>query len=239
MVEVDDKVLATLEEELTRDYRTNKFTTLEKLNLPISKFNNLKFGKNDEVNYYLITTSDITEEGTIILGNPEGSLKQTGGKKGVAKYKINKGDILFPQIGRLRSVGVMVDESSVPYVGNHGLMRIACGADNLDMAFLIKDYLQLSSVGKFIAKSKITIDILKKLPIPIVGNKICGYMEPSIKIKQCKKETRKLQMELGMMEEKLQLNAFQGNHDANRKINDAIKNALKNVMDTLKKVQTI
>jgi len=233
MHEIDYDLVNRLEKELTRNYQTDKFTTLGELGVTVSKFNNIQTGKNDGVNYYLLSTSDISEDGTIILHNPQESLRDNGGTKNITKYQLHKGDIIFPQIGRFKSVGVLIDKPSIPYLGNHGLIRISCGEDRLDMAFMIKDYLQLSSVSEIILKTKITVDLIKILPIPLIDDNIFSYKDPSIRIKQCKEAILELQTELQLTENKLLLNAFQGKHSDNKEISTSVEELLTSLSSVL------
>lgn len=234
-----DKLVYKLEQELIEEYNADKFITLGDLDVMITKFSNVTLGTND-VKYALISTQNIEPEGTVNLLASNVSMRDSGSLKGIEKYKVHKGDIVFPHNSLSFNVaGVVMQEPAFPCVGNHGMMKISCGADNLDLAFMIKDYLQLSAVGRFVSTAKITVPILEMLPIPIVNGQIFNYQEPSIKIKRCKAKVKEIESALILVEEKLQLNAFKGEHDANKDLTNNINSALAYLTEALKSVKSI
>ncbi len=220
-----------------QDFPKNEYIKLKQLGLKVGKFSNVTLGK-DDVQYYLIGTNDITHDGIITLSNPEASIKEKGSSKGVLKYMLKKGDIVFPHSSRLKSIGVMTGEQAIPYVGHHGLMRISCGENNLEMAFLIRDYLQLNDTKKYILdksldnKSKITIETLENLPIPMIEENICGYQKPSMDISKTIRMLNNLRKELILKKEILMINAFSGDYNKNKKI----AKELEKILSTLENI---
>ena len=219
------------------DFPENQYMKLKQLGPKVGKFSNVTLGK-DDVQYYLIGTNDITPDGIIELSKPEASIKEKGSSKGVLKYMLKKGDIVFPHSSRLKSIGVMTGEQAIPYVGHHGLIRISCGENNLEMAFLIRDYLQLSDTKKYIFdessknKSKITIETLENLPIPMMEDNICDYQKPSMDISKIIRMLNKLKTELALKREILMQNAFSGDYNKNSKI----EKDLEEILSTLEKI---
>ena len=125
----------------------------------------------------------------------------------------------------------MTEETEIPYVGHHGLLRISCGKDNLDLAFYIKDYLLLSNIRKTIPKSGITIDFLKGLLIPTNTKDLKGYMKNSIKINRLQNMLNKLNTHLLSNKSKILINAFTKDLDALAKNNIALENITENILE--------
>ena len=214
---------------LSRNKMNNLF--LEELVQSIEKFSNSTLGK-ETVEYYLIGTKHLADDGSISISTDDVK-KNIGNAKSIQKYRLNKGDIIIPHRGHFKSIGVMTKETDIPYVGHHGLLRISCGGDNLDLAFYIKDYLLLSNIRETIPKSGLTIDFLKKLLIPTNTKDLKGYMENSIKINRTQEVLAQLNTHLMSNKHKILINAFTKNVDANSKNNVAINNILGNTEEAL------
>ncbi len=182
----------------------------------IEKFSNVTLG-TDSIDYYLIGTKNLAYDGTIVISVSDEVIHR-GNASTIDKHTIKKGDVIFPYRGRFKSIGVMTSDSKIPYVGHHGMMRISCGEDNLDLAFFIKDYLEQSGARKTVPKTGITIDYLKKLVIPTRTKKLAGYMNSSIEIRRAEEQIKKLTLDLTSSKRKIVLNGFTGNHDANKDI---------------------
>ncbi len=223
--------------ELRNDFRVyegiNEFSTLGDLDFPITKFSNVTLG-NDKIEYGLIGARDITPEGVILFNESSKSLKYTGSKKGVEKYKINKGDIILTHTGRtFRSPGVVTEEPTLPYVGHHGLMKISCGADNLELAFLIKDYISRFNISSY-TKDKISaIDVLEKIPIPIIDGKLLYYKDPAMKFRACRAKARRLDKILEVLTRTLLNNGLKGDRDTNKKLYDQVSIALDKITEAV------
>ena len=196
-----------LKNALNKVYGNSSFVPLCMVDgIDINRFSNVTIGK-DEVEYMLVNAKDMTEEGTISIHDETKSHRRRGSIKGVKKYELHIGDVVFPQKRRFKSIGVMMIATKVPYVGHHGLMRVSCGEDNLDLAFFIREYLLLESVSDYIAKcfdnQEKLIDIIGRLPIPKrLLNNIDGYSVRALNIKYIEKELAQLQTNIESLSEK-------------------------------------
>ena len=190
--------------------------SVDELAQSVEKFSNVTLG-TDDIDYYLIGTKNLAYDGTIAISDRDKVIHR-GNASTIDKHTIKKGDVIFPYRGRFKSIGVMTSDSKIPYVGHHGMMRISCGEDNLDLAFFIKDYLEQSGARKTVPKTGITIDYLKKLVIPTRTKKLAGYMNSSIEIRRAEEQIKKLTLDLTSSKRKIVLNGFTGNHDANKDI---------------------
>lgn len=194
---------------------------LDELAKSIEKFSNVTLG-NDSIDYYLIGTKNLSYDGTIAISETD-KVVYSGNASTIGKHTIKKGDIVFPYRGRFKSIGVMTSDPEVPYVGHHGLMRISCGEDNLDLAFFIKDYLEQSGAKETVPKKGITIDYLKNLIIPTRTKNLAGYRDSSIEIRCAEKIAIELVHALMSSKKKIILNGFAGDDDANKKIYQVAK----------------
>lgn len=234
MEEVDiDAYLSRLRNDLRELHGINEFTTLGDLGFPITKFSNVTLG-NDKIEYGLIGARDITPEGVILFNESSKSLKYTGSKKGVEKYKINKGDIILTHTGRsFRSTGVVTEEPTLPYVGHHGLMKISCGADNFELAFFIKDYISRFNMSSYIKDKISAIDVLEKIPIPIIDGKVLYYKDPAMKFRACRAKARRLDKILEVLTRTLLDNGLKGDRDTNKKLYDQVSIALDKITEAV------
>ncbi len=196
-------------------------SSVEELAQSTGKFSNISLG-TDSIDYYLIGTKNLAYDGMITISDSDKIINR-GNASTIDKHTIKKGDVVFPYRGRFNSIGVMTSNTEIPYVGHHGLMRISCGEDNLDLAFFIKDYLEQSGVSKTVPKTGITIDYLKTLLIPTKAKELAGYMDSSIELRRAEEFIKKLTLDLMSSKRKIVLNGFAENHDANKDIYEATK----------------
>ncbi len=194
---------------------------VDELAQSIEKFSNITLG-TDSINYYLIGTKNLAYDGTIAISDSDKVIHR-GNASTIDKHTIKKGDVVFPYRGRFKSIGVMTSDSEIPYVGHHGMMRISCGEENLDLAFFIKDYLLLSKTRVTVPKSGITIDYLMNLIIPTKTKELPGYMNSSIEIRRTEEQIKKLTFDLMSSKRKIIVNGFAGKHDANKDIREVTK----------------
>ena len=202
---------------LFRDDQKEVYMTLPELGVSVNKFSNVTLGK-DEVDYMLINTKNISENGTISISDAKPPLKHIGSKKGVAKYAIKRGDIILPFRGRIKSIAVVIEDSAIPVVGHHGLMKISCGEDNMDLAFFIKDFLEMSRIGGGDTGSSISVDLLNSIKFPIASKKLPGYKDASINAKNMIQLLSHAPLSLKRIQVDILQNAIQQNNAANMAI---------------------
>jgi len=236
MQEKIEDLFEELENKLIKEYGNVEFITMEEIpNVSVTRFSNVTLGKED-VQYQLVNTKDITEESIVRTSFTSQTLKHQGSKKGVEKYRLKKGDVIFPQKRRFKTIGVMISNTNVPYVGHHGLMKISCG-NNLDLAFFIKDYLQLDPIKEFIALSMDNggnlLTVIKMLPLPRWAlTTLAGYSPISLKLEEVVKELNILQNNMSVLREKNHMYSEQRNK--HEKAVSSILNTLKTLNRKIK-----
>ena len=202
------------------------YMTLPELGILVRKFSNVTLGK-DKVKYGIINAKEISNDG--INYDASHRMREKGSKRGVLKYAIRKGDIIFPYRGRLKSMSVVTENTiTLPLVGHHGLMQISCGYDNLDLAYFIKDYLQMSSevemaISSSITSSGITVNFLNSIKFPISSKELIGYKDASINTRIMLKVLREAKQSLDPVITSILQNAIQQNNDGNTAIAAAEK----------------
>ncbi len=220
--------------ELFKENQEKIYMTLPELDVSVGKFSNVTLGK-DEVDYVLISTKNISESGTIAISNLEQEVKHIGSKSGVSKYAVKKGDIIFPFRGRAKTMAVVTEESVIPMVGHHGLMKISCGEENLDLAFFIRDYLQKSGILKHPAKSDISVEFLNNIGFPIATKELEGYADAVNSFKSLEMAYISFGYTLKSVGNEIYKNAIQEKHQANVALSDAELKFSKKLQDIRKK----
>lgn len=206
--------------ELFRKNQEKIYMTLPEMNVSVSKFSNVTLGK-DEVDYMLISTKNISERGTITISTLEQEIKHTGNKSGVSKYAVKKGDIIFPFRGRAKAMAVVSEESEIPMVGHHGLMKISCGEENLDLAFFIRDFLQKSGILKHPERSDISVEFLNSIGFPISTKELDGYADAVTNLRSLEMAHTSFGDALKSVGTEIFTNAIQEKHHANIALVDA------------------
>ncbi len=205
--------------ELFKENQEKIYMTLPELDVSVGKFSNVTLGK-DEVDYILINTKNISESGTIAIPNLKQEIKHIGSKSGIAKYAVKKGDVIFSFRGRAKAMAVVTEESAIPMVGHHGLMKISCGEENLDLAFFIRDFLQKSGILKHPAKSDISIEFLNNIGFPIASKEIHGYADAVSSFKSLETACTLFGHSLKSVGNEIYTNAIQEDHQANIALSD-------------------
>lgn len=234
MEESIDIKLDETQKKLVHQYGTENFIRLEDIiGVEVSRFSNVTLG-NDEVKYQLINTRDVASDGSISVVDKKESLKTRGTQKVIEKYTIKKGDIIFPLKRSFKSIGVMTSNPDIPYVGHHGLIRISCGEDNLDLAFFLKDYLMYSPVMDIVslksdAGNKL-MDIIKIIPVPCIEGSIVSYKDTVVNLKLSTLKARDLQNSLTLLTEKYHASAVNSR-------NTSIDNKMDSILAKILKIQ--
>lgn len=212
--------------KIFREDQEEIYMTLPELNISVSKFSNVTLGK-DEVDYILVNTKNITKEGILFTSNR--NLKHIGSKAGVLRYAIKKGDIIFPFRSRTHAIAVVTKTNRLPMVGHHGLMKISCGEENLDLAFFIKDFLQISGRFRFMKEENISIDFLNSIKFPIATKELNGYADAILSLIDIKKTIYLFELSLKSDNLNIFTNAIQEKHQANIAISNVNKKYLKEI----------
>ena len=126
----------------------------------------------------------------------------------------------------------MEKETKIPYIGYHGLMRISCGKNKLDLAFFIRDYLLSAPISDFIRESfdngESLFDVIQILPIPEWAlRSIIGYQTTALNIKKAEKELAELLIRFRLLTKKN--HTFIQDRSELKKGSDKIFKGLKNI----------
>ena len=195
MTEDQKLKLSILEAKLKEAMPENTIVKLGEWTEKIAKISKVNVRKQKDVAYKEVSMHNIDDNGLIVI--PKESIVKNANLTALETQRLHEGDLVFGYRGKVGKIALVGEESDVPLVGSHSMMKIVFSDDRRnETPRYVQEYLQKELIRSYLNSMLVDkkgvlvleVDVLETLPIPM-NDEMEGMGKYTTMINRCKKAT--------------------------------------------------
>jgi len=187
--------LSILEDKLKEAMSESTFVKLGAWTDKISKISKVNVRKQEEVAYKEVSMHNVDDDGFIVI--PDKPVIKKANLTALETQRLHQGDLVFGYRGKVGKIALVGEESDVPLIGSHSMMKIVFSDDRRnETPRYVQEYLQKELIRSYlnsmlVDKKGVLVleeEVLETLPIPM-NYELDGMSKYTTMINRCKKAT--------------------------------------------------